>query len=76
MYYWEPETRGIDLYDKPLSKEQMESTDRSPLLAKSLEGLPRAFLAIAGKDPIRDEGILYAELLNGAIGAENVRMVV
>ena len=64
------------MYDKPLSKEQLESTDRSPLLAKSMKGIPRAFFALGGQDPIRDEGILYAELLGKAIGEENVKMTV
>ena len=35
----------------------------SPLLAQSLAGAPRAHLVIAGFDPLRDEGIAYADAL-------------
>ncbi|KZV69949.1 hypothetical protein PENSPDRAFT_463494 [Peniophora sp. CONT] len=40
--------------------------DVSPLLAPSLASLPRAFVQVNGLDPLRDEGILYAELLRAA----------
>ncbi|KZV69950.1 hypothetical protein PENSPDRAFT_463624 [Peniophora sp. CONT] len=40
--------------------------DVSPLLAPSLANLPRAFVQVDGLDPLRDEGILYADLLRAA----------
>ena len=38
----------------------------SPLLAESLEGLPRAVILTAEHDPLRDDGRLYAERLRDA----------
>jgi acetyl esterase len=38
----------------------------SPLRAKSLEGLPPTLIAVAGHDPLHDDGVLYAEALRAA----------
>ena len=37
-----------------------------PLLATDFSGLPRAFIAVAQFDPLRDDGRLYAERLHAA----------
>ncbi|CRL97861.1 Carboxylesterase NlhH [Pseudomonas sp. 24 E 1] len=37
-----------------------------PLLAEDLSGLPKAFIAVAQFDPLRDDGQLYAERLQAA----------
>ena len=37
-----------------------------PARAKDLTGLPPAYIAVAGHDPLRDDGIRYAELLAAA----------
>jgi len=41
-------------------------TRLSPLLAKDLSGLPRAYIVLAGCDPLHDEGLAYAEKLRAA----------
>jgi acetyl esterase len=40
--------------------------DASPLLAGDLEGLPPAAIAVAGHDPVRDDGLRYADALGAA----------
>jgi acetyl esterase len=38
----------------------------APLLAPDLSGAPPAYVAVCGFDPLRDEGIAYAERLGEA----------
>jgi acetyl esterase/lipase len=63
-----------ETYDGPSSREQLMSSDRSPLLAQSFQDLPPAVLLVAGKDPVRDDGILYAKLLGEHNGEDAVRI--
>jgi acetyl esterase/lipase len=38
----------------------------APARAKDLTGLPPAYIAVAGHDPLRDDGVRYAQLLSDA----------
>ncbi|WP_036368196.1 alpha/beta hydrolase [Mycolicibacterium austroafricanum] len=49
---------GVDLGNPPPTL--------APAFAPSLDGLPPAFIATAGHDPLRDDGFRYAELLSAA----------
>ncbi|UUO00369.1 alpha/beta hydrolase [Mycolicibacterium novocastrense] len=48
----------MDLSDMP--------STLAPARAKDLTGLPPAYIAVAGHDPLRDDGARYAELLSAA----------
>jgi acetyl esterase len=46
--------------------EEREHPYVSPIRASDLEGLPPAYIVVAGHDPLRDEGIAYAAALEYA----------
>jgi acetyl esterase/lipase len=48
----------VDLTDPPATLV--------PARASDLSGLPAAYIAVAGHDPLRDDGVRYAELLSAA----------
>ncbi|MEO6792827.1 MAG: alpha/beta hydrolase [Mycobacterium sp.] len=49
---------GVDLSNPPATL--------APARAANLAGLPPAYIAVAGHDPLRDDGIHYGELLSAA----------
>jgi acetyl esterase len=68
--------RDIDWFETQyLAGSDLESTDPriSPSLADDLSGLPPALIAIAGFDPLRDEGEQYAAALQAAGTAVDLR---
>ncbi|MEQ5843017.1 alpha/beta hydrolase [Paraburkholderia acidicola] len=58
----------MDWYRNHYLTNEAEALDPrvSPLLAKDLAGLPPAYVAVAGFDPLRDEGLAYARRLSEA----------
>lgn len=56
---------SIDFYLGTYAPEPLHPL-ASPVLAEDLQGLPPAVIAVAGFDPLRDEGIWYAERLEQA----------
>lgn len=58
----------IDYFTEHYLADPTQATDPrvSPLLADDLTGLPPAYVVVAGFDPLRDEGIDYAEAMRAA----------
>lgn len=68
--------RDIDWFESQyLRRSKLDRTDPrvSPALAESLAGLAPALIAVAGFDPLRDEGESYAEALRAAGVAVDLR---
>lgn len=60
--------RNMDWYRAHYLADEDAARDprASPLLAEDLSGMPRTHLAIAGFDPLRDEGLAYGRRLEEA----------
>lgn len=68
--------RDMDWFESQyLRRSPLDRTDPrvSPLLAESLSGLAPALIAVAGFDPLRDEGESYAAALRSAGTAVDLR---
>jgi len=63
-----------DAYEGKASKAELRSYKRSPLLAESLDNIPRAVIFACGKDPMRDEALLFAQRLAKANGDDRVKV--
>jgi len=62
-----PSPRMQKFWDHYVPSDQLRPEPyHSPLMAYSLKGLPPALVQIAGLDPLRDEGIAYADALKEA----------
>ena len=55
-----------DCWDRYLGDADRADPDASPLAARDLDGLPPAYIAVAGHDVLRDDGLRYAEALRAA----------
>jgi acetyl esterase len=53
-------------WDRYLGDADRADPDASPLAARDLDGLPPAYIAVAGHDVLRDDGLRYAEALRAA----------
>jgi len=62
-YFLETETVEFYYHNYIQSPADVRNAYASPLLAEDLSGLPPATVITAGYDPIRDEGIRYADRL-------------
>jgi acetyl esterase len=61
------ETASLEYCSEAYAPREMWPDPRlSPLLAADVSGLPPAYVAVAGCDPLHDEGVAYADKLRAA----------
>jgi acetyl esterase/lipase len=58
--------RSMELFYENLKLENPANPEMSPLLAANFTGLAPAYIQVAGMDPLRDEGLAYADKLRNA----------
>jgi acetyl esterase len=64
-----PLLRPVDMercWELYLGEADRADPDVCPLLATDLEGVPPAYVAVAGHDVLRDDGLRYADALRAA----------
>ncbi|SFS10674.1 alpha/beta hydrolase [Sphingomonas jatrophae] len=60
-------------WDQHVPQAMRDHPEAAPLAAPDLAGLPASILVVAGCDPLRDEGVAYAEALGAAGNAVILR---
>lgn len=60
------EKRSMELFWGYYNPPDPRHPDVSPLLNKNFKGLAPAYVQISGMDPLRDEGLAYADKLKQA----------
>lgn len=58
--------RSMELFYGYLNPPRPSDPEASPLLNTTFKGHPPTYMQIAGMDPLRDEGLAYADKLRDA----------
>jgi acetyl esterase/lipase len=58
--------RSMEIFYDLYNPSDVTDPSVSPLLSKDFKNLPPAYIQVCGKDPLRDEGLAYADKLEQA----------